>query len=294
MQDIALNVPLDLNTTLNCGQAFRWDKSGDCWKGVVRSTALKLFQNEKKITVISSSPELLGMELDSGLAYYFGLDHDLGSIHSTLRTISKGFESRTCKIIDSALTEARGLRILRQDPFETTIEYMISARNSIPAIKRSIEKLASRFPENLVELDGESFYLFPELEQMKLLTIDDLERLSLGFRSEWVHGLVQSLEDERLFAELNKVSLEEKLQELMKVRGIGCKIASCVALFSMSELNAFPADVWILRMMNDLFGITGTTQVVTETGMSMFSPYAGYMQEALYRYYRENKLGRTK
>ncbi len=292
-QDIATDVSIDLDVTLDCGQTFRWEKSGACWKGIVRDTALKLCQNDGVIKAISSSPVLIGMDLRDGLLTYLGLNDDLESIHSHLLEISRDYDPRCRQIIEAALAEARGLRILRQDPFETTIAYMISARNSIPAIRRSLEALARCFPENSVELDGETFFLFPGLEQMKLLSVADLERLNLGFRSQWIYRLVQSLEDERFFTDMREIDLDSKLNELMKVYGIGFKIASCVSLFAYGELNSFPADVWILRMMKDLFGITGTTKSVTELGMRMFSPYAGYMQEALYRYYRTNKIGRN-
>jgi N-glycosylase/DNA lyase len=292
-QDIVPDVPIDLDVTLDCGQTFRWEKSDAGWKGIVRNAALKLSQKDGVITAISSSPALIGMDLRDGLSTYLGLNDDLDVIHSHLIEISKDYDPRCRQIIEAALVEAKGLRILRQDPFETTIAYMISARNSIPAIKRSVEALARYFPENRVVLDGEAFFLFPGLEQMKLLSVKDLERLNLGFRSQWIYRLVQSLEDERFFTNMTKIDLDGKLNTLMGVYGIGFKIASCVSLFAYGELNSFPADVWILRMMKDLFGITGTTKAVTELGMRMFSPYAGYMQEALYRYYRTNKIGRT-
>lgn len=291
---LKLDTAFDLDTTLDCGQTFRWEKTDGWWKGVVRDTVLFLKQSGKKLDVIASRDTLLGMDIDEGLRKYLGFEDDLEEVHSTLEMIIRSLPERTKELSLNAVKQARGLRILRQDPLEMTVEYIISTRNSIPTIRKISDLLSAKFPENRVEMDDEVFYTFPSLEQLKHLKLEDLLEIKLGFRADWLYELFQNLEDEMFFEELYDKPLMEKLEELMKIKGIGYKVGSCITLFAYAELNSFPVDVWIKRVMKDLFGVNGSTKKVMEFGMETFAPYAGYYQEAVFRYYRTHKLGRDK
>lgn len=291
---LKVDVAFDLDTTLDCGQTFRWGKIGSWWKGVVRDTVLFLKQSGKTLDVIASRDTLLGMDIDVGLRKYLGFEDDLEEIHFTLKRIIQDLPERTKELSLNAVQQARGLRILRQDPLETTVEYIISTRNSIPTIRKISNLLSAKFPENRVEIGGEEFYTFPSLEQLKRLKIEDLLEIKLGFRADWLYELFQNLEGEDFFERLYDKPLMGKLDELRKIKGIGYKVGNCVTLFAYAELNSFPVDVWIKRVMRDLFGVNGSTKRVMEFGMETFSPYAGYYQEAVFRYYRMHKLGRDK
>lgn len=290
---LKLDRPLDLDSTLDCGQTFRWVKEGDWWKGVVRDTALFLRLEGEELHVRASSGELLGEDIDTGLKTYLGLEDDLGEIHLSIGRNLERFEGKTREISVRALEEARGLRILRQDPFEMVVQYILSTRNNIPTIRRMSDQLAALFPENRIELEGETFFSFIDLEQAKRLSEQQLLNLKIAFRVPWLKALFEAVNSQEYFQKLRALPLERKLAELMAFKGVGYKVGSCVTLFAYGELNSFPVDVWISRVMRDLYGVHGSTKKVMEFGMENFYPYAGYYQEALFRHYRTLKLGRN-
>jgi len=283
---------IDLDSTLDCGQTFRWSKDGEWWKGVVRDTVLFLKENSDGIIVRSSSESLLGRDVYSGIESYLGLEDDLQMIHSTLEKRLRAFDLKVRAVSEKALSEASGLRILRQDSFEMVVEYILSTRNSIPMIRWMSDRLSELFPENRIDFCGESYYAFPSLSQLKNISEETLINLKIGFRVPWLLKLFSKIEKESYFSGLSTLTVEEKLEELTKHDGIGYKVGSCVILFSYGELSAFPVDIWISRVMKDLFAFSGSTKKLMRFGMDSFSPYGGYYQEALFRYYRTHKLGR--
>ncbi|MEA2066660.1 MAG: DNA glycosylase [Thermotogota bacterium] len=287
--ELKLNVPFNLDTTLDCGQTFRWEKTNGYWKGVVRNTVLFIAQNGNILKVWSSSKTLLGRNLISGIKHYFSVDHDLLSITNSLAGKLKFLNEYARNVSMDAFKESYGLRILRQDPFEMIVQYVISTRNSIPNIKRISDNLSAFFPENRVMINDEAFYTFPTLKQLKQLSVNDFRSLKLAFRSSWLYEFFRKIESEDYFFKLKELSLKEKLETLMQYRGIGFKVASCVALFGYGELNAFPVDIWVKRIMDKLYNITGSTKKVMNFGIRSFSPYAGYYQEMLFRYIRTRK-----
>jgi len=286
--------PIDLDSTLDCGQTFRWRKEGDWWKGVVRDTVLFLKENSDGIIVRSSSKSLLGKDIYEEIGNYLGLGDNLEEIHSIILERLKCFDQRVRIVSEKALKEAEGLRILRQDPFEMVVEYILSTRNSIPMIRWMSDKLSELFPENRIDLCQESYYTFPSLEQAKGISAEALTELKIGFRVPWLMKLFSDIETEGYFSRLSSLAAEDLLEELMKHDGIGYKVGSCVMLFAYGKLSAFPVDIWVSRVMKDLFALDGSTKKVMQFGMDSFFPYGGYYQEALFRYYRTHKLGREK
>ena len=290
--ELKLDRPFNLDTTLDCGQTFRWIKSGEQWTGVVRDTVLLIKQTENHLHIESSSDTLLGDELDVGIWKYFGLDDDLERIEQLMLEKTAFMPRKAREISGKAISDGRGLRILRQNPLEMTVEYIISTRNNIPTIRRMSNELSAIFPENRVDFMGKTYFKFPNIEQLRTLSVEDLERMKLAFRVPWLYELFKNIPDESYFEGLKPLSLESKLEKLMANKGIGYKVGSCVTLFAYGELNSFPVDIWISRVMDDLFAIKGSTMGVMKTGMKMFAPISGYYQEVLFRYYRINQLGR--
>lgn len=296
MFEIELKCPekFNIDCTLDCGQTFRWRKSGNIWKGVVKDTALLLEKENNILKVKSSKHSLFGMSLKEGLRYYFGFDDNLEKIHRFIKDLSVSFNERTKNIALKALNDGEGIRILRQDPFEATVEYIISARNSITNIRNISDRISEYFEENEVSLDGEIFYKFPTFEQFESLNENNFRDFKTAFRAKYLSKLAETIHSETFFKKLytmNEISIIEKL---IKIKGIGYKIASCITLFAYGKLNCFPVDIWIIRAMKDLFGIESNTIRIMERGMEMFSPYAGYFQEILFRYYRLNYEGKRK
>jgi N-glycosylase/DNA lyase len=296
MFEIKIKYPkkFNIDCTLDCGQTFRWKKSGNVWKGVVKDTALILEDENGCLKVNSSKNSLFGMGLNEGLRYYFGFDDDLDKIHEFIRDMSENFSERTRKISLKALKDGEGIRILRQDPFEMTVDYIISSRNSIINIRNTADRISSFFEQNRVILNGEEFYKFPTYDQFKSLTEKNFRDLRTAFRAKYLAKLSETVKTEAFFKKLYAMNEIDIIEELIKIKGIGYKVASCIALFGYGKLNCFPVDIWIIRAMEDLFDIKGNTTKIMERGMEMFSPYAGYFQEVLFRYYRLNYVKEIK
>ena len=283
---LRIDKSLDLDATLDCGQTFRWTARDGWWTGIVRNTVVRLKKERNELRVKASSDKLLGKDIDLGLISYFGLEDNLEEIHIDIEKKLASMNSKVSIISKKALEEARGLRILRQDPFEMLVEFILSTRNNIPTIRKMSDGLSAIFAENMVEFEGETFFLFPNLEQARHIDQQRLEELKIAFRVPWLLKLF-TLESESYFDSIRHLPLNIKLDELMKFDGVGYKVGSCVTLFAYGELNSFPVDIWISRVMKDLFEVSGSTKKVMEYGMKTFYPYAGYYQEALFRYYRK-------
>ena len=148
----------------------------------------------------------------------------------------------------------RGIRILKQDPWEALISFIISANNNIPRIKGIIEKISKKYG-NEIEWNNKKYYTFPTPEELSKATIRDLRLLGLGFRDSRVYETTKIINNK----EINLQKLEEiedinvLREELLKFPGVGPKVADCIMLFSMKKFEVFPIDVWVKRVMTELY-----------------------------------------
>jgi N-glycosylase/DNA lyase len=278
--------PFNLDFTFCCGQTFRWDKQGDWWYGVAGDTAFKIRQLND------------GLEFENAEAVfvknYLGLHDDLPKIFNK---ISKD------EHIKKAIQQFRGLRILRQDPWECLISYICATYKNISAIKRMLLNLSRKFGEK-VSLDGYTFHTFPTAERLARAKTDELADCGLGFRTKYVSETARIVNEDNFdFEKLKKMTYEEATTELLNFTGVGLKVADCVSLFSLEKLEAFPVDVWMRRVIlrhytrrfPDEFikKISGEKPLSTSDyrklnlfGKKYFGEYAGYAQEYLYHYER--------
>jgi len=285
--EIPVNVSLDLDNTLNCGQTFRWHKKNEKWYGVVNRTPLILNYDptQSLLEVQSIGEEINGETLENGIIHYLGLNDSLQSIKgNALKQVEKthpDFIPLFHEIVDPSL----GIRLLRQDPWEMLVEFLLSTQSNILTIKKRCEKLAGFFPENQVFIKEEPFFLFPSIDQLRHLEVDDFQSMLFGYRSKWLKELVDTI-DIRMFKTLKNMPLEQKLNYMTGFSGIGYKVANCVALFGFSDFRAFPVDVWISRFLNQYFGVTGNAENLMVVGQEIFGEFCGYIQEYIFYYIR--------
>ena len=200
---------------------------------------------------------------------YFDLDTDYQAF---INSIPKEDE-----FLLKAARESSGIRILRQDPFEMLISFIISQRKSIPAIRSSVEKLC-RMCGNEIR-DG--FYSFPDPKALSQLSDVDLASCSLGYRTEYVRDAALSVySGDAELKNLGTLSDEELFEALTALKGVGRKVANCVMLFGFHRIGAFPVDVWMQRVMDEHYD--GRFPV------EMYDGFAGVMQQYLF-YYRRNQ-----
>ena len=281
--------PFNLNATLCCGQAFRWNKQGEWWYGIVRENAFKIRQ-------IGNDLEFENVEMDF-VKSYFGLYDDLPKI---LLQINKD------KHIKRAVETFKGLRILRQDPWECLISYICATYKNISAIKLMLLNLSKKFGDKIY-FDGYDFYTFPTPERLAKATIEELAKCGLGYRAKYVSETAKMVYENGFEVEsLRKLSYEKAKEELLNFSGVGLKVADCVLLFSLGKLEAFPVDVWIkhviLKYYESYFPnefkrkISGKKSLTISEykklnlfGRRYFGDYAGYAQEYLYHYERAKR-----
>ncbi|MFP4461336.1 MAG: DNA glycosylase [Thermotogota bacterium] len=289
--EIPVNVSFDLDRTLTCGQTFRWLKQNDNWYGVANNTPLILNYNKTKgiLKVQSNCEEIMGENLENGIIHYLGLNDSLESIKgNSLKQVEKNypeFVPSFNEIVDTKL----GIRLLRQDPWEMLVEYLLSTQSNISTIKKRCETLASFFPENQVFVGQEPFFIFPTVDQLRKLELQDFQTMLFGYRSKWLKDLVGAI-DIREFRSIKNVPLEQKLNYLICFSGIGYKVANCVALFGFSDFKAFPVDVWISRFLKQNFGVTGNSESLMIVGQEIFGDFCGYIQEYIFYNIRTSSL----
>lgn len=254
-----------------CGQVFRWvpeDQSGDVYTGFAGNHAARVSYEEGRLTIKASGGS------EEFWHDYFDLGTDYGEIKRTLVSNEPA--------IRDATEYGCGIRILNQDLFETIISFIISQNNNIPRIRKNIESLCGRYGEQAGDGDGKAMYAFPTAEALAEAELSDLADLKLGYRAPYIK------ETARAYLEGGKPSCRE---DLLKMHGIGPKVANCIMLFGLRDVEAFPIDTWVRHIMSDMYEIDEKdTQLMYKTAKDKFGKYAGYAQQYLFYYYRDKGL----
>ncbi len=228
----------NVELSLFCGQAFRWVKNENgSFTGTVKGKVLNIVQNERQIILNNTTKE----DFENIWFDYFDLERDYVGI-------CKNFESDSH--LEKAKNEYYGIRVLNQDPWEALCSFIISQNNNIPRISGIIKRLCENFGE---KIDDEN-YSFPSYEKLKDVTVEELGILRAGFRAKYIADAVHKLNSEEIsLEEIKKMPIEQARQELMKIKGVGVKVAECTLLYGFGRKEAFPVDVWVKRIMSELY-----------------------------------------
>lgn len=226
-----------------CGQCFRWNKQEDgSYTGVVKNAVLNVKEDKEKVIITGISDTDIKSLCDD----YFDLNTDYDKIKNTLSKVDDNLKT--------SIKYGNGIRILKQDLWETLISFIISANNNIPRIKVIIERISCKYGNKILWNEKE-YYTFPTPESLGKATVENLRALGLGFRDKRVYDTTQMvLKKEIDLEKLKKEQDVDKLrEELEKFPGVGDKVADCIMLFSLEKLEVFPVDVWVRRVMNELY-----------------------------------------
>lgn len=226
----------DIALSLDCGQAFRWEQTNDgAWCGIVKGRYLKLKQEGSTVIFYNTSRE----DYDSLWEEYFDLKRDYA-------TILKGYDDPN---LIKAYTQFPGIRILKQDEWETVCSFIISANNNIPRIKGIIKRLCENFGE-----DTGNGFSFPSAEALSKLTVDDLAPIRSGFRAKYIIDAAKKISSGEVDIEkIKNLPFDEAKEELLKIKGVGEKVAQCALLYGFARMEAFPRDVWVKRIVEELY-----------------------------------------
>lgn len=250
------------------GQCFRWNKIADMhYRGIIDNCVCEVKQKHDEV-------EVLGIDKDKFINY-FDLECDYGEI--------KEYYSND-DILRNAIKYGQGIRILNQDKFEVLISFIISANNNIPRIKKAVEMISKRFGR---KIDGE-FYAFPTPLELSYATEEELKDCGVGFRNKYIYKTCRDVLNGFDLTQISKLPTDECKKELMKLTGVGPKVADCIMLFSMHKLDAFPIDVWIKRIMEELYIKDEVSlKELEKISKYKFGEFAGVAQQYLFFYARE-------
>ncbi len=225
---------LDLDLTLDCGQAFRWEKQENgSWSGVVKGVFLNISKTDNTILLKNTTKE----NFENIWLDYFDFNKDYVKICDTLKQDS---------LLAPTVDEYYGIRILNQDSWEALCSFVISQQNNIKRIKGIISRLCKAYGDEIIN----DFYTFPSAEKLSGLTVADFEELGMGYRAKYLEKLSKDVAGGKIDLEKIKVlTLDEARKELLNIYGVGIKVANCALLFGFGFYDAFPVDVWMKRVM---------------------------------------------
>lgn len=254
---------LDLRQTLDCGQSFRWTENADgSFDGIAFAKKVRVKLVGNKLYIENSNKA----DFENIWKSYFDFDLDYGKIRTEI--------SKIHPVLAEAAQYAPGIRILQQEPYEALCTFIISQNNNIKRIKGIVQRLCECFGEEI----SEGNFAFPTPQKMANLTADDLAPLRAGFRNRYLIDAAQKVNSGEV--ELEKcrtLDYEQARKELMKITGVGVKVADCTLLFGLHRIEAFPVDVWMKRAMAKLF----PTMTAND-----FGEYAGIAQQYIFHYSR--------
>lgn len=272
--------PRDIFT---CGQAFRWYEEKD---GSFTFVTHGIVANAKKV---GDEIILKGVDEKSfeEIFYdYFDLSRDYKLV---MEELAKD------EVMKDATDYGKGIRILNQDKFETIISFIISANNQIPRIQKAIEKISEMYGDYLGEDKNRKYYAFPSAQQLALAKPEDLREFArVGFRDKRIVEASKLIASGQVDIEkISEMDLEDARKELQTLPGVGPKVADCILLFAFDRKESFPVDVWIKRVMEELYlkEVTPKSKIATR-GREVFGKNAGFANQYLFYYGRENKLGK--
>ncbi|VVB73912.1 Uncharacterised protein [uncultured archaeon] len=272
----------DLQTTLASGQVFGWKREGDWYYGEIASNPVRVSQSGTTLIYEGSNKKAI---ID-----YFALDENVRGIYTRI--------SRKDPILRKAVKEFHGLRLLRQDPWMCTVSFVCSAFSNIPRIEKKLQKLRARYGKR-AEIAGHIVNLFPTPKALGSASMRDLRACGLGFRDKYVKGLGKRMKQFDVAA-LKRERYKDAKASLMESAGIGEKVADCICLFSLENLESFPIDVWIARVIAKLYGkeiramfpkTKFSYKDVQAFAGARWGDDAGYAQACLYMYGRKHRLG---
>lgn len=283
----------NIKQILECGQCFRWERISDTnYIIVAYRRVIEVIQEGSTVTILNTNMN----DFNEIWKNYFDLDVNYEEVKEEL---SKD------ELLKKSVEFGYGIRILNQDPFEMLISFIISARNSIPSIMKTIKKISERWGDR-IEYKDNIYYAFPMPEQLKEVSLEEIKETGASFRSKYivdtiskVNAALDAKNNGELTEELEQFDLEyikslpvdECHKALQNFMGVGAKVADCIMLFSMSKHSAFPVDVWIKRAMIHFYLAPDVSlNKIRVFGREKFGELAGLAQQYLFYYAREKNI----
>lgn len=270
---IVHNKNFDLKQIAESGQCFRMTKMEEnkyCL--IAYEKYLELKQLEEDQIELCCSREQFNQVWED----YFDLNYDYDAV---VQNLINGSDRFLC----DAAEFGKGIRILRQEPFEMMISYIISQNKNIPAIKNCIEAICRQYGEKKLHSDTNTvYYTFPTPETLASAQKEELRSLKTGYRDEYIIKASEAVINGEIdLSYLKNCNYEDAIRILKSVHGIGEKVANCICLYGLHHIDVFPIDVWIARIIKEVYQNNFNPQIYTG--------YAGIVQQYMFYYIRNVK-----
>ena len=271
------NNAINVENSINSGQVFLWRKNGDYWYGV-------------------NGHDILRIDNSGSIKSYQNTETDFFRKKDNMKQIIKSISKDN--ITRKAVKKYFGLRILKQDPFQCLISFIVSSNSNIQKIKTNLENISRKFGTK-VEFENQEFFLFPKPKKLSKVSINEIRNCGVGYRAEFIKEAANIIFSKKIdFESLKKSNYFETKENICSIPGVGNKVADCIMLFSLNKLEAFPLDRWMIRILEKYFfnKFQLETKTITkkqydilhEKIVNHFGPYAGYAQQFLFKMEREN------
>ncbi len=259
-----------------CGQCFRYKKEqDDSYTLVAHGKVINVSLKNESIIIKNATDNDI-----SDIWYnYFDLATDYKSIKNALKKD---------KHLKESLIFGNGIRILNQDLWECIISFIISANNNIPRIQGILDRFCQRYGEKINAFNN-TYYSFPDAEKIKEIKKEDLAFLRAGYRDSYlIDAILKVSSNEVDLQKIKNMTTNEAKSELLKIKGVGNKVADCILLFGNGRHETFPVDVWVKRSMATIYADEIGDAKICDFANFKFGKLAGYAQQYLFYYMREN------
>ena len=271
----------NLAATLTSGQAFRWTEREGCWEGVIAGRFVRLSQDPRGIVAETAAPVANWRWLHS----YLDVEIDFAAV------IKSFPEDEPMRL---ARESCKGLRLLRQEPWECLASFILSSTKQIVQIQQIVDLLSRRFGEPIPSFHpGHDAFAFPTWDRLASASENSLRECKMGFRAPYLHATARRLAEGKFDLEsLKHRTCAQAREELVKLPGVGPKIADCVLLFGLGFPDAFPVDVWVQKALQQLYFPRRKLKPdrLRRFVASYFGPYSGYAQQYLFHHIRTKNV----
>ena len=254
---------LDLDNTICCGQIFRYEKlEDDSYIVILKDRVVKLKYIDNKLYIDSNNMN----NIENVIREYLDLDRDYISIIENIKKCDD--------VLGKYLDRSIGLKMIKQDPIECIVSYIISQNNSVRNIKNSLDLISYKFGDKVMFLDKE-YYLFPSIDKLSKISLDEFRECKVGFRDRYLVDIISDIVENRLNVNyIFEMNSEDSLRYLMGFRGIGMKVASCILLFAYQKYDVYPIDTWVKKYMDTNYGIKDEKKI-KEFCKEKYGKYSG-------------------
>lgn len=263
----------DLKSTILSGACFRVIEETDgSFTNILKDRVINIKQINNELIVTSSKKD----NLEEIIKEYFDLNRDYSIINQELINNDKN--------MIEVISKCKGYKILNQEPFEMCISYIISQNNNVKRISNSINDISNKYGKKII-FNNKEYHLFPTYDDMKNISIEELRNFKVGFRAEYIKDFLDKYET---LKDINSLNTNDALNELMTIKGIGIKVASCILLFGYKRLDTFPIDTWVKKSISELYNIKNDQKTIEKFAKHTYKEYSGLAIQYLFHSKRNN------